>query len=216
MGKSWEKPKYRSKRKLPYVPLETELDQLIGGTSKTISTFLQVLKETGGRLGEIARIRWEDIDFKRKVISINYPEKGSDPRQVKVSSKLLAMLDNIPRKRKTVFANKLQMSNQFYKQRKRLIRKLENPNLGRIGFHSFRHWHGTMLYHKTKNLVYVQERLGHRNIKNTRLYVKLVCFEGDEYHSATAKTVEEACKLVDTGFEYVCDIDDVKLFRKRK
>ena len=73
-----------------------------------------------------------------------------------------------------------------------------------------------MLYHKTKNLVYVQKRLGHRNIKNTRLYVKLVCFEGDEYHSATAKTVEEACKLVDTGFEYVCDFEDVKLFRKRK
>ncbi len=50
IAKTWDKPKYRSERKIPIVPLETELDQLIGGTSKTILTFLQILKETGGRL----------------------------------------------------------------------------------------------------------------------------------------------------------------------
>jgi len=39
----------------------------------------------------------------------------------------------------------------------------------------------------------------------------------DEYCSATAKTVEEACKLVETGFEeYVCVFNGVKIFRKRK
>jgi hypothetical protein len=40
--------------------------------------------------------------------------------------------------------------------------------------------------------------------------------EDDGYHSATARTVEEALKLIDSGFEYVTDMDDVKLFRKRK
>ena len=73
-----------------------------------------------------------------------------------------------------------------------------------------------MLYHKTKNLVYVQERLDHRNIKNTRLYIKLINFEGDKHHSATAKNIDEAYKLVDFGFEYVCNFEDAKLFRKRK
>jgi hypothetical protein len=43
-----------------------------------------------------------------------------------------------------------------------------------------------------------------------------VNFECDEYHSATARDVEEAQKLVENGFEYVCDFEDVKLFRKRK
>jgi hypothetical protein len=32
----------------------------------------------------------------------------------------------------------------------------------------------------------------------------------------TAQTVEEACKLIEVGFEYVTDVDNVKLFRKRK
>ena len=37
-----------------------------------------------------------------------------------------------------------------------------------------------------------------------------------DYASATAKSVSEAAKLIEQGFEYVCDIDAVKLFRKRK
>ncbi len=31
-----------------------------------------------------------------------------------------------------------------------------------------------------------------------------------------AKTADEACKLFEVGFDYVCDIDDAKPFRKRK
>jgi len=41
-------------------------------------------------------------------------------------------------------------------------------------------------------------------------------FENDEYHSATAKTIEEAKQLIETGFEYVTEMEDIKLFRKRK
>lgn len=60
------------------------------------------------------------------------------------------------------------------------------------------------------------ENAGHKSIHNTILYTQLVDFEGDEFHSATAKTVEEAQKLVEAGFDYVCDFDDVRLFKKRK
>ncbi len=58
--------------------------------------------------------------------------------------------------------------------------------------------------------------LGHRNIQNTLLYTQLVTFETDHYHSATAKSVEEVQKLIECGFEYVCDVNDVKVFRKPK
>ena len=33
---------------------------------------------------------------------------------------------------------------------------------------------------------------------------------------ARPNTIEDAQKLVESGFEYVTEIDDVKLFRKRK
>jgi hypothetical protein len=43
-----------------------------------------------------------------------------------------------------------------------------------------------------------------------------LCFENDDYHSAVARDVTEAQKLVEVGFEYVCDFSGVKLFTKRK
>ncbi|MCZ2809642.1 MAG: hypothetical protein O2V44_09835 [Candidatus Bathyarchaeota archaeon] len=56
----------------------------------------------------------------------------------------------------------------------------------------------------------------HKNIQTTLVYTQLVSFEGDEFHSATEQIIEEAKKLIDAGFEYVCTHNDPMLFKKRK
>jgi hypothetical protein len=38
----------------------------------------------------------------------------------------------------------------------------------------------------------------------------------DEFTVRVAKPLDEACNLLEAGFEYVTDMDGVKLFRKRK
>jgi len=48
------------------------------------------------------------------------------------------------------------------------------------------------------------------------LYTQLISFESDEYASAVAKTLDEARNLIEAGFDYVTDMENVKLFRKRK
>lgn len=58
--------------------------------------------------------------------------------------------------------------------------------------------------------------LGHKNINNTLIYTQLIDLRDDEFVSKVAKTVAEACELVEAGFEYVTDIDGLKIFRKRK
>jgi hypothetical protein len=58
--------------------------------------------------------------------------------------------------------------------------------------------------------------LEHKRLQNTEIYTHLIDFESEEYNSATAKTIDEARQLIETGFECVFDIDSVKLFRKRK
>jgi len=73
-----------------------------------------------------------------------------------------------------------------------------------------------MEYAKTKDILHVMKLLGHKNIQNTLLYTQLISFENDEYHSATASTVQEARELIEAGFEYVCEFDGVKIFRRRK
>jgi hypothetical protein len=74
-----------------------------------------------------------------------------------------------------------------------------------------------MEYHRTKDMLHVMKLLGHRNIKNTLIYTQLIKIENaEEYISKVANTIGEARKLVESGFEYVCEIEDTKLFRKNK
>jgi len=61
-----------------------------------------------------------------------------------------------------------------------------------------------MEYHKTKDILHVMKLLRHRNVQNTMRYTQLANFqESDQYHSTTAKSIEETAKLVETGFEYM-------------
>jgi len=107
-------------------------------------------------------------------------------------------------------------SRTFRIQRTRIASKLKNDRIRKIHFHTLRHWKATMEYAKTKDILHVMKMLGHRNIQNTLLYTQLISFENDEFFSATAKTVQDAQKLIEAGFEYVCEFSDVKIFKKRK
>ncbi|MEM2202644.1 MAG: hypothetical protein QW595_03315 [Candidatus Bathyarchaeia archaeon] len=76
-----------------------------------------------------------------------------------------------------------------------------------------------MKYHKTKDILYVMKFLRHKKIDNTMIYVQLdqALFEdSEEYTCKIAHNINEAAALIEAGFEYVTDMDGVKLFRKRK
>ena len=223
-GGSWRPPSFERTESLPFIPYEEEIDALIAGCSRPISAFLQLLKETGMRAGEAYNLRWEDIDPERRTIMIK-PEKKSHPRIFSVSEKLIGMLLQLKNGRDRRgglfgYGSLRNLRRTFERQRRRLAYKLKNPRLQRITFHTLRHWKATMLYHQTKDILYVMRLLGHKNIKNTLIYVQLeeALFknEEEEYVCKVAKTVEEAKNLVERGFEYVCEVEGVQLFRKRK
>jgi integrase len=217
VGIPFKPPRYQPQEKIPFIPTEKELDDLIAGCAKKKATLLQLLKETGMRIGEARRLRWIDIDIENSLITLNNTEKNGKPRAFKISQKLTAMLNAIPKEKngpfKSCYTN---LYRDFNSQRRTIAAKLQNPRLLRITFHTFRHWKATMEYHKTKDILHVMQLLGHRNIKNTLIYTQLINFENDDYHSATAKTIEDATKLIETGFEYVCTHDNIILFRKPK
>jgi integrase len=106
----------------------------------------------------------------------------------------------------------------FMRRRKQLARTLANPRIQKVTFHSFRHFYASMLYFKTKNILYVKQQLGHRCIENTMVYTQLINFESDEWHVAHAKTLDEEDKLVQAGFEFVRydERENVAIYRKRK
>ncbi len=220
----FNKPHYKKQDKLPFIPTEQEIDALIAGNGKKTATMLQLLKETGMRVGEAWNLRWKDIDYEKNSVNI-LPEKNSDARQLKISSRLAAMLNNLPRKPELVFRNPdvspiesiEHFRRNFIKRRKQIAQNLQNPRINAIKFHTLRHFRGTMEYQRTKDILYVKALLGHKSILNTMRYMHLVTFETeDNYVCKVAKTVKEAQELVELGFDFVTDVENCKLFRKRK
>jgi integrase len=218
---TWEPPRYKGTTKDPFIPLEREIDDLIAHCGKKTSTLLQLLKETGMRIGEALKLKWTYIDTEKKIVRVD-PEKGSNPRILKLSDKLLGRLDSLRKENEMVFGKSTQNSFQvcFYLARRRAAKKLQNPRLLEIHFHTLRHWKGTMEYHRTQSMKHVKILLGHKSILNTDLYVHLEesLFDStqDEYHVKTAEKPEEIKSLLETGFEYVCTKDSLMFFKKRK
>jgi len=151
-------------------------------------------------------------------------EKGSNPRVFKVSNKLMSMLKALQEHSSStrVFQKSLRsQARLFHKQQRKIASKLQNPRILSISFHTFRHWKATMEYHRTKDILYVKNLLGHKILEHTELYINLEkAIFGDtyyqEYHVKVASTPQEIKALLEVGYEYVCEKDSLLFFRKRK
>jgi integrase len=215
---SWEKVKVPYEPQQVYTPTEQEIDQLIGACGKRLATFVQVLRETGARKGEALKIRFADINPNTNEISINYPEKGSKSRKVKVSDRTIAMINALPKKYGEHLFNTHPhaFDSTFNHTRKALADSQQNTNILHIHFHTFRYLRARKEYRKHKDIYEAKYILGHKSILSTQRYTEDEEFHGDEYYSAEAKTKEEAKRLIESGYSYVTEIDGVKLFSKPK
>jgi integrase/predicted RNA-binding Zn-ribbon protein involved in translation (DUF1610 family) len=212
---SWEPPHYKQEEIIPFVPDESELNQLIAAChSKRMVAYLQCLKETFADPGEVLRIRRKDVSG--NIITINFPVKGHLPRQLQVSHKLIAMLNTLPEKSESFFPTSYHVMWSCYeKVRKRAAEIQKNPRLLQIELRTFRHWGGTMLAHYTNgNVLMVKKLLGHKRIENTMKYIGMIHFEDDEFEVTTATTVEEAKEALSVGYDYITEKSGIMLFRR--
>ena len=213
-------PRHRRVEKLPFIPLDSEVEQLVAAVPLRISTFLSLLKDTAARSLEARNLRWADIDFVSPAVTIT-PLKHSKPLRLKSSARTLSQLDQLQRTRVSIFGDGTLRTYQHFLRnfevtRKRAAKRLGNPRLNCISFRTLRHFKATMEYHRTKDILHVMQMLGHRSIKNTLVYTHLISFESDEYVCKVARTVDDTRMLVESGFDYVTEMDGVRLFRKRK
>ena len=220
-GFDYRPTQYRKEEKLPYIPTENEIDQLIGGMSARVAAFLQLIKESAFRPVEAWSLRPCDFNLPAKTCTLNTPAKNSRPRQLKMRDKLTSMM--IPlicgsSQNERIFRGKLKtIRTNFYRRRRQLAIQLGNPNLNKITFKTLRHWKATMTYHKTKDILYTQKILGHKSLKNSLVYTHLVDFgEEDSFTVKVASSLTEFTSLLEHGFEYVSDYEDAKVLRKRK
>ncbi len=105
--------------------------------------------------------------------------------------------------------------------KRRLASSLCNPRLLQIHFHTLRHWKLAAYAHSVKDPFLVQMFARHKDMKSTQRYIhyaEIVYQKGDrnQWTVRATKTMEEATELVSAGFDYVTEVVDFKLFKKRK
>lgn len=82
---------------------------------------------------------------------------------------------------------------------------------------NLRNYSGAQFYYKTKDPIATQRHFRHKKYDTTDHYLRGMITDGEEeYTCKTAKTIDEATTLIEAGFQYVTEIDGLKLFKKRK
>jgi integrase len=198
---NWEPPYYKQEETIPFIPDESELNALIyAARSPRMAAYLQLLKEVWPDPGEALGLRW--IDISGNTVTINRPVKGHNPRQLPISNKLIAMLNELPKTSERIFpVTYASLFTCYDKVRKRTAALQKNPRILSIELRSFRHWGGSMMAFYNVNVLTIKKLLGHKRIENTMKYIWLMPNVKDsEFEIVTAVTDEDIKKAGAAGF----------------
>jgi len=220
---SWNHPVFQRRRRLPNVLTKEQIALVKGEANTRDALIFSLLEEWGCRPIELYETRVRDVDLEKGVNNIETAKWGLPRKTERLKASTLAMLKSYVSRQNRGFNERFfpkmkpkRMGEQWNRAKNRVANKLKNPTILKFRLYDLRHYFATMLYHKTKDILYVKERLGHRNIVNTLVYTHLIDFKDEEYVVRVAKTVKQACQLLKAGFEYITDMNSIKLFRKRK
>jgi integrase len=197
---AWDVIKLRKERKGRIRVVTSEEEQQVvsllsnGVTTKRnqhfpeVADLVIVLVDTGMRLGEALRQRYEDIDFEANLITI-WENKADKPRSIPMTKRVRAILE--ARKKmnpaKPFNISMFQAENSWKSARKKM--KLQHDK--EFVLHALRHTCASRLVNRGIDLYVVKEWLGHSTIQVTEKYA----------HLAPDKLVHAAKALENYGAE---------------
>jgi len=175
--------------------------------------------ETGLRPVELMSLKTKDVDTQQRIIYPTTAKYGAS-RQLRISENLAERIsDYIHRTHRQPEQQLFKGSSANYGKLYRTMRNRlakRDPSLKNIRLYDFRHYFASNLYDKTKDILLVKQQMGHKRLDTTLIYTQLLNLNEDEWTCRTANSVEQAAKLIEAGFQYVTEMDGLKLFRKRK
>jgi integrase len=217
-GLEWKAPYFKWERKIPIIPTTENINKIISGSSKKYAALFTILAETGLEGQELSTMTRKDIDLERGIIAAQGC-KGHNSRSFKLkppTAELLRTYIAIYTSEKP-FPNARALGDAWREARKQVAEKLNQPELKNIPMRHLRHHFATMKYDQTRDILLVKQLLGHKKLETTMFYTQLITISGEEeYTCKTATNVKEAAELIEHGFQYVTEMDGLKLFKKRK
>ncbi len=166
----------KTNKKLPVVLSHSEIEKILDKIKNLKHKLMVALTYGAGlRISEIINLRVQDIDFEQLTIHLK-EAKGKKDRITILPEKLKSDLLNViveKDNKKYIFE-----SNRGGKLNTRSVQKIFEKALKSAKikkpatFHSLRHSFATHLLENGVDVRYVQELLGHANIRTTQIYTK--------------------------------------------
>ena len=136
-----------------------------------------VALNTGMRKGEILRLRWSDVDFKRRQIRVVSSEDGNtknyDSRVIPMNRSVENLLRKHPRRLDSPYVFPGESGQMFNKTNYHFTKAVKRSGIPHARFHDLRHTFASHLVMKGIDLRTVQELLGHKDMRMTLKYAHL-------------------------------------------
>jgi len=164
-------------KRVPRFLSKKEIKKFLFYADDQLSLIIKVFIYTGFRLAELINLRWQDIDFKRREITIqahdDFQPKDYEARAIPLHNNLIKLLYPIRKSSGWVFINSdsNRLNRRWLEKKFQRIRKLAGIEYCKI--HDLRHTFASHLVMSGADLITVQEFLGHSNITTTMIYSHL-------------------------------------------
>jgi integrase len=158
-----------------------EIDALLSGAGERFKPLLVMALHTGMRRGEILKLKWTDVDFPNRIITVQEAKSGKK-RMISMDDTLTETLHKLPSrfKKGLVFPTNRKNEEGEHDANKELTdtnktftRLTEKVKLEDLRFHDLRHTFASHLVMNGVDLRAVQELLGHASINMTMRYSHL-------------------------------------------
>jgi len=217
-GLTWNAPHYKWEQKTPIIPTKENVTKIISASTRRYATIFTILAETGLEGEELHGIHRKDIDTERGIITVE-GHKGHASGTYKLKPHTTEMLREYLAKNPQdhPFPRPKIMGQTWLKTRNRLADNLKQPELKNIPMKSLRNYSGAQLYYVLPDPIAVMRHLRHKKLETTMHYLRAIVIDGEEeYTVKTATNIKEATELLEHGFQYIQEIDGIKIYRKRK
>ncbi len=177
----WDLEKLPEEAKKKIIPTQEEFLRILAAAGPDERPLLVILTHTLARIDEILRLRWEDVNFEKRIVTLwTRKRRGGnmEPRDIPMNEDLHSVLWPMWSRRiqnDFVFWNKKESAR--YNRRPKLMPSLcRRAGLTRqYGFHEIRHFVATYLHDICKIPTgVIGTLLGHKSKRTTEIYLHSV------------------------------------------
>lgn len=133
---------------------------------------------TGLRLGEVLSLKWQDINFEDRTLSVNsttsistrnhklidvedLPKTNTSIREIPLTNRLIYLLKQLKPRKTYVMSNRYGEKINYRGYQRSFQRMLKRLKIKHYGFHSLRHTFATRLLENSVDIKTISELMGH-------------------------------------------------------